>query len=45
MGIKEDKLKLPFSGLKLPSKSTTRYTSKFDAHLLLEKAAADLGGD
>ena len=43
MEIKEDELVLPFSGLKLPSKSTTRYTSKFDAHLLLEKAAADLG--
>jgi integrase len=44
MGIKEEKHKLPFRGLKLPPRSTTRYTSKFDAHLLLEQAASDLGG-
>lgn len=42
MGIKEEEIILPFSRLKLPSKSTTRYTSKFDARLLLEKAASDL---
>lgn len=44
MGVREDKFIFPFSGLKLPPKSTTRYTSKFDARLLLERAAAELGG-
>ena len=43
MGISPNNFRNPFQNIKLPRKSTTRYTSKFDARLLLDRAANDLG--
>ncbi len=44
MGISEEQQKEPFRCVKLTSKSMTRYTSKFDARLLRDKAAIELAG-
>jgi len=44
MGIDGENLTiLPFSGLKLPPRMLTQYTSRFDAPTLLETAARELG--
>ena len=42
MGISIEKQRNPFRSLKLPRKTVLRYTSKFDARLLLSKAAEEL---
>lgn len=42
MEIPPEKQRKPFQSVKLPRKSITRYTSKFDARLLLAKAADEL---
>ncbi len=42
MGISIEKQRYPFRSVKLPRKYTVRYTSKFDARLLLAKAADEL---
>jgi hypothetical protein len=43
MGIAAEEIREPFSKLRLPRKSTSRYSSRFDARALLEKAALELG--
>jgi len=46
IGIAEKSLPyIPFHGLKLPSKTQTRYSSRFDAETLLKTAAVELGKD
>jgi hypothetical protein len=45
MGISIEKQHNPFRSVKLPRKYTVRYTSKFDARLLLTKAAEELSED
>lgn len=42
MGIAIEKQRNPFRSLKLPRKTILRYTSKFDARLLLSKATDEL---
>ena len=44
MKIPAENQRNPFKAIKLPRKSTVRYTSKFDARLLLDEAANNLSG-
>lgn len=45
MKIPTESQRYPFRSVKLPRKYTVRYTSKFDARLLLTKAAEELSDD